>query len=225
MAKKDKSRQKKFDTRIDFTPMVDMNMLLITFFMLCTTMLKSATVELALPTNDKVDENNQTEMKESEAVTFIIDGVQNEKGESKEGEGMIYYYEGKPDVENNNLVQLKFDKEGGNTIREMLEKRNEDLLREYRELKLEKEKTNMPDTIFKKKAAELRVKIKKDDKAKKPTVAIKPTPTASYADVVRMLDEMQINQISTWQVETLNDQDKALLSKNGINVREPETPK
>ena len=55
MAKKDKSRQKKFDTRIDFTPMVDMNMLLITFFMLCTTMLKSQTLDLVLPTNDDVN--------------------------------------------------------------------------------------------------------------------------------------------------------------------------
>ena len=55
MAIKSKSRQKKFDTRIDFTPMVDMNMLLITFFMLCTTMIKSQTLKIALPTNEKVE--------------------------------------------------------------------------------------------------------------------------------------------------------------------------
>ena len=33
-----KNKQKKQTLRVDFTPMVDMNMLLITFFMVCTTL-------------------------------------------------------------------------------------------------------------------------------------------------------------------------------------------
>ena len=40
--------------RVDFTPMVDMNMLLITFFMLCTTMIKSQTLTISAPSNEKV---------------------------------------------------------------------------------------------------------------------------------------------------------------------------
>ena len=75
MGKKDLSRQKKFETRIDFTPMVDMNMLLITFFMLCTTMLKSQTLKIALPSNsnEAMQEKNQNQAAESQAFTIILD--------------------------------------------------------------------------------------------------------------------------------------------------------
>ena len=49
--KNGKSKQKKFAVRVDFTPMVDMNMLLITFFMLCTTLSKPQTMEITMPSN------------------------------------------------------------------------------------------------------------------------------------------------------------------------------
>ena len=59
MARKAKKYQKEKDVRVDFTPMVDMNMLLITFFMLCTTMIKSQTLQISLPSNEKVDKAEQ----------------------------------------------------------------------------------------------------------------------------------------------------------------------
>ena len=43
------SKQKKMAVRVDFTPMVDMNMLLITFFMLCTSLSKPQTMEISMP--------------------------------------------------------------------------------------------------------------------------------------------------------------------------------
>ena len=45
--KRGKGKQKKMTVRVDFTPMVDMNMLLITFFMLCTTLSKPQTMEIS----------------------------------------------------------------------------------------------------------------------------------------------------------------------------------
>ena len=67
-----KGKQKKMTIRVDFTPMVDMNMLLITFFMLCTSLSKPQTMEISMPTNDKVTEEEQNKVKASEAVTILL---------------------------------------------------------------------------------------------------------------------------------------------------------
>ena len=66
-----KSKQKKMNVRVDFTPMVDMMMLLITFFMLCTSLAKPQTMELSMPSNDKnLTDQDKTVTKESYTITI-----------------------------------------------------------------------------------------------------------------------------------------------------------
>ena len=221
MAIKSKSRQKKFDTRIDFTPMVDMNMLLITFFMLCTTMIKSQTLQIALPTNEKVEKEQQNKVKQSEAVTIIIDGKLDDKtGLSNPEDGMLYYYEGMPETANlaqgeSNMEQIEFGSKDGlyPAIRGILMKKNEevvkriaDLKKEWKEMKFSKiEEVN--DSIYQAKAKQIR----NDSTLKRPVVIIKATPNASYAHVVSVLDEMQINNISRYQIDRINEVDSAMM--------------
>ncbi len=214
MAKKDKSRQKKFDTRIDFTPMVDMNMLLITFFMLCTTMLKSQTLDLVLPTNDDVNKEEETKIKQSDAVTFIIDGnvTKDNLGNEEVKSGTIYFYEGQPDMENFTLDEIKFG-DSKDAIRGKLQEKNKELLVQINKFKQEWKNGTINDSVYNEKVKKARADQAADINAKRPIVMIKPTSNASYADVVRLLDEMQINQVSTYQIETLNKQDSILYEK------------
>lgn len=86
MAKEKKQRQKKQQTRVDFTPMVDMMMLLITFFMLCTTLAKPQTMELSMPTNDKnLSDQDKSVTKASYTITMYVTA-----------DNQIYYIAGLP---------------------------------------------------------------------------------------------------------------------------------
>ena len=159
---KGKSHQKKMQIRVDFTPMVDMNMLLITFFMLCTTMIKSQTLSIALPTNEKVDNvENMSQASSDDAVTIIID-AKRKKGsldvDTINGKVVneVYYYFGKPGgdagmmgpggaviSENNNLQKSEFltDEVNGagmhsaRGIRAIIQDRNKDVIKEIKALK------------------------------------------------------------------------------------------
>ncbi len=208
MARKDISRQKKFDTRIDFTPMVDMNMLLITFFMLCTTMIKSQTLQISLPTNEKVEQQDQNKVKQSEAITIVIDGKLSPDSLSLASNGMLYYYDGKPDVEKNNMKQIKFGA-GEGTIRQILSERNSEVLTRINEQKARWKKGEISDEQYQEEAK----KIRNNDELKRPVVMIKATANASYADVVNVLDEMQINNISRYQIERMSHVDSVMMMK------------
>ena len=107
MAKKE-SKQKKMNVRVDFTPMVDMLMLLITFFMLCTSLSKPQTMELTMPSNDdNQPEDKKNEAKASETVTLYVTA-----------DNKIYYGAGIPQY--NDPTWIKETTWGTNGIRKVL---------------------------------------------------------------------------------------------------------
>ena len=118
-----KTKQKKINVRVDFTPMVDMMMLLITFFMLCTSLSKPKTMEINMPTNkDDIKEEQQNKVKASEAITLIFDK-----------DNKIYYYNGIPEM--GSLKETKYDEKGG--LREMLLQRNLNAIQKVKKLRQE----------------------------------------------------------------------------------------
>ena len=225
---KGKSHQKKMTVRVDFTPMVDMNMLLITFFMLCTTMIKYQTLQISLPTNEKVDKSEQTKVKQSEAITIILDSERNPdvkdeltgkmlKGTVKRD--FVYYYEGQPDItdadkdgriDNNKMQETEFlGNENGETrgIRKILHDRNKKVIERINELKVHWRNKEIKDDEYQARAKEIR----NDSTVSRPIVIIKATPNASYENLISALDEMQINSISRYQIDRINAVDSAMM--------------
>ena len=187
-----KNKQKKMTVRVDFTPMVDMNMLLITFFMLCTSLSKPQTMEISMPSKDQVTEAEQTKVKASKAITLLL-------GEDDK----IYYYFGEPDYEHaESLQQTDYSPAG---LRDILLERNFDVVRQMKELKLKKLNKEISEDDFKKQATE----IKGSKEA--PVVLIKATDDASYRNLVDALDEMQICNIGKYAIVDITDGDKFLI--------------
>lgn len=69
-------------TRIDFTPMVDLGFLLITFFMLTTTLAKPQIMALVMPEKD-VELEERDPIKESKVLTLMLGK-----------DDKVFYYEG-----------------------------------------------------------------------------------------------------------------------------------
>ncbi|MEY4204938.1 MAG: hypothetical protein RL013_2642 [Bacteroidota bacterium] len=81
-----KVRSKKMSTRIDFTPMVDLGFLLITFFMLTTTLAKPNILALVMPEKDIKLEDVEP-VKESKVLTLLLGA-----------DDKVYWYEGITDA-------------------------------------------------------------------------------------------------------------------------------
>ena len=241
MAKKKESKQKKMNVRVDFTPMVDMMMLLITFFMLCTSLAKPQAMHLTMPAKD---ENMQAEDKDKSKTeqTITIYLADNDK---------LYYYivDKKEDFGNPEfLKETTWGKEG---IREALRNHRHAPVKVLMDAKtqldnwfnaLTKTQQEENDSVYNRALIMIKkghvdvvsnnqldqAKYNKIDKDMKeytetdmvPTLAvnIKPLNNSSYDNLVTILDEMQICCIGKYVIDQINDKDMQILTGNDITV-------
>lgn len=193
-------------------------MLLITFFMLCTSLSKPQTMNLTMPSNDKnISDQDRNAAKASQTVTLYVCG--NDK---------IYHVDGIPNYEDPNcLKETSWGREGIRKV--LIEHRTEDgstPVADIMAAKIELDKKKLanpaqyPDSIYDRELT----KIKKgeladyggDAKVPTMTIIIKCTDEASYKNMVDALDEMAICSIGTYVIDKINEDDQALLDKRGI---------
>ena len=178
---KKKGKPKKMEIHIDFTPMVDMNMLLITFFMLCTSLSKPQTMEISMPSKDNI-ENEETAVQQSRAITLIL-GKDNK----------VFYYFGQPDFKDyTSLKETTYQVDG---LRAVLLGRNQLVTQKIKELKQKKQDLQISEEEYK----------------SSPIVMIKATDDANYKNLIDALDEMQICNISKYAIVDLAEADEYLM--------------
>ncbi|MFZ4411913.1 MAG: ExbD/TolR family protein [Bacteroidales bacterium] len=189
---------KKVSTRVDLTPMVDLAFLLITFFMLTTSMLKPQTMEISMPSKDKVDIKDQTKVNALKAITIILG-----KNDT------VYYYFGTRSKDNID-PKVEVTTYASSGIRKILLMRNTEVMAKVSELKALKAKNKIKDEDYKKQLSEAK------SLKTAPVVLIKASDDSSYKNLVDILDEMQICNIGRYAIVDVTTYDLDLIKK--INI-------
>ena len=194
-----KKKAKKFSTRIDMTPMVDLMCLLITFFMLTTAFSKPKAMEITMPEkDDKNTEKEAPKIAADRTINILISG--NDK---------IYYYFGVADPKQPlpQLIESNYSKDG---IRKMLLQRNKLVFKAVYDLK---EKVTKGEEVMKDSTLTRKIKeLKKTVDPKAPIILIKADDKAKYKNLVDIIDEMAICTIANYAVVDMSDLEKQMIS-------------
>lgn len=194
-----KKRGKKLSTRVDFTPMVDLGFLLITFFMLTTSMNKPQTMEINMPVKDeKVDDGSK--VKASQAITLLLGK-----------DDKIVYYFVDPITGEPGTPQITNFSAGG--IRATLLKENKSRNTRLDSIPIYKDMLNnhaITEEQYKSHISDIR----SDKNAL--IVVIKAADKSRYNNLVDILDEMLICNIGRYAVVDITAPEIEMLK--GVNL-------
>lgn len=165
-------------------------MLLITFFMLCTTLSKPSSMQISMPADEQnQNEKDQKEAKQSATVTLYL-----------AADNKIYHGEGIPKYSDPNWI--KETNWGDTGLRDVLRNHiTEERVKPVVEMELAvkellaEQKANpkkITDAVFKQRMSDIKSGNLKNKKITPLTIIIKPTDNATYRNVIDALDEMQI---------------------------------
>ena len=180
-----KKKAKKLLPHMDMTPMVDLMMLLITFFMLTTSLSKAKVMEITLP--DKITDPNQEAPKISASRTLNIILGPDDK---------LYWYPGAVKEEDfNNLPPLRETDYSADGVRKLLLERNRALAKKIDDFNTEfiAGRIRISQDSLQKAIGEL----KRDDDTG-PIVLVKAYKKSNYGNFVDILDEMNITGIARY---------------------------
>jgi biopolymer transport protein ExbD len=189
-----KKRPKKGSTRIDMTPMVDLAFLLLTFFILATTLSKPKTMEIVYPKKPDKDEKPMP-LNYKLANTILLG----------DKEDQVFYYAGKfKGGDSTTLEKIDFSKDG---IRKLLLDKNKNVNDVVTKLEGQLLNHQINDSTFKSR----RSKAKGDSLA--PFFIVKTVDHTKYKTVIDIIDEMNIANAAKYAVVDMADAEKAALSK------------
>lgn len=194
-----KKRGKKLSTRVDFTPMVDLGFLLITFFMLTTSMNKPQTMEINMPVKEEKPDDG-SKVKASQAITLLL----------AKDDKVVYYFVD-PVTGEPGTPQITNFSAGG--IRATLIKENRARNQNVDSIPIYK---SMLDhgKITEEQYREHVMSIKSDKNGL--IVVIKAADKAKYENLVDILDEMLICNIGRYAVVDITSPEVEMLK--GVNL-------
>ncbi|MCC6601516.1 MAG: biopolymer transporter ExbD [Crocinitomicaceae bacterium] len=170
-----KKKAKKPIPRMDMTPMVDLAFLLLTFFILATSLSKPKTLEIIYPKEVK-DADKTTPLQADLATTLLLG----------EEDNQVFYFFGKFKPDTTVLIHSDFSKDG---MRKVLLDRNKRINEQVEALKVKKTELDLPDSTYKRLYSE----IVNDSLA--PFVIVKTIPKSKYRNVVNAMDELNITNV------------------------------